>query len=810
MRFFSGLSNYKGTPFVISDIFANIGNYSAGTIGSLFICRDGSSLGEPSIYQSNGLIWVPIGGYGLGTNTTLQDVTTNGKITNQGIEITAGGLKTNSITDTELTINSVPFIGTGGKIIDDNTNFVWDPVNKWLGIQTNTPTAELDLHSSTTSPMISINNVAGNASNIIFQNTNINKWRIGNNAANAFVIFNSNLGIAAFTIPTANNTVQFNSNISFAQSAILNNTTGYNAIGGDATGIFFKIGTSANTGYFNLSALTAARSYTLPNSDGTIALNPTGTINTIAKFITTSTVGNSNITDAYNGSTGSNIIALNSATYVGSNLGITASQPAGGPITALTISNGGSGYVDGTYTATFTASGQSLYASATFVISGGTCISVTLVNTGSNYFVGQQITTANTNLGGSGSGLLINVSAVDSSLLRIQNSSGSSDISLFHYNINTLSDETLGLIKWETNDSSSGIAGIQAKFGAISASATGSAYFIFSTRTLGTVSEKVRIDIYGAIGINSTSLNGYNLRISKNITGSINSFSLMNDAVIQSDVTSNATYFRSNVSTQDGSFTTAMVHHFRAYQSTIGVGSAITTQIAFLADSTLIGATNNYGFLGDISSGVNRWNLYMLGTASNYLSGLVGIGSTLVGNSNEKVLISHDNINTLILQQTVASDTGKSRMLFQFKNATNSQTFSALIEGGGSGTSSGYLSFQTNNLGTLTEALKISSLGIATFTNNILTSGSLSLTTSGSKINITTGTNASVGTATLVAGTIVVNTTAVTANSIILLTAQSGVNTGVLKISARTAGSSFTILSTAVTDTAVVGWFIIN
>jgi hypothetical protein len=66
------------------------------------------------------------------------------------------------------------------------------------------------------------------------------------------------------------------------------------------------------------------------------------------------------------------------------------------------------------------------------------------------------------------------------------------------------------------------------------------------------------------------------------------------------------------------------------------------------------------------------------------------------------------------------------------------------------------------------------------------------------------------GSTTLIAGTIVVSTTAVTANSIILITAQSGTVTGNLKISARTAGTSFTILSTVLTDTPLVGWLIIN
>lgn len=69
--------------------------------------------------------------------------------------------------------------------------------------------------------------------------------------------------------------------------------------------------------------------------------------------------------------------------------------------------------------------------------------------------------------------------------------------------------------------------------------------------------------------------------------------------------------------------------------------------------------------------------------------------------------------------------------------------------------------------------------------------------------------NASRGAATLVAGTAVVNTTAVTANSLIFLTGQNNSGTaGELTISARTPGTSFTITSASGTDTRSVGWLI--
>lgn len=90
-----------------------------------------------------------------------------------------------------------------------------------------------------------------------------------------------------------------------------------------------------------------------------------------------------------------------------------------------------------------------------------------------------------------------------------------------------------------------------------------------------------------------------------------------------------------------------------------------------------------------------------------------------------------------------------------------------------------------------------------------ITAQRLTLTPAGSGIFIKEGTNACMGVATLVGGTVVVSTTKVTANSRIFLTAQSlgtiTVGQG-LAVSARTAGTSFTILSQSALDTSVVAW----
>jgi hypothetical protein len=100
-------------------------------------------------------------------------------------------------------------------------------------------------------------------------------------------------------------------------------------------------------------------------------------------------------------------------------------------------------------------------------------------------------------------------------------------------------------------------------------------------------------------------------------------------AVIPSGTTTLHANFDSKVYTQAASFTLGTLHHFAATQpSAFGAGSTVTTQVGFNAQSNLTGATNNYGFYGNIAAGTGRWNFYAAGTASNYFAGNVGVGNT--------------------------------------------------------------------------------------------------------------------------------------------------------------------------------------
>lgn len=89
--------------------------------------------------------------------------------------------------------------------------------------------------------------------------------------------------------------------------------------------------------------------------------------------------------------------------------------------------------------------------------------------------------------------------------------------------------------------------------------------------------------------------------------------------------------------------------------------------------------------------------------------------------------------------------------------------------------------------------------------------GTLILGSAGNQLKIKEGANAAMGTATLAGGTATVSTTKITASSRVFLTAQStGGTPGALRVSARTAGTSFTITSSSGTDTSTVGWLIME
>ena len=291
--------NQKGSPALYTDIFAN--RPAAGYQGRLFISTD-----TAAIYEDTGTAWTLIANVSSGAGT-LQQVTTNGNTSNVGISVTAGGVSTNSLTDTSLTTGSVPFAGAGGLISQDNANLFWDDTNNRLGINTNTPGNSLDVHSAGTNPILALNNTAGNQSAVSFLNTSVAKWRIGNTATNTLDIYNFVLSAIALQIKANNNAV-FISSVQADEYTV--QPTGYSILASlsrNLTGAGYGVLSLRNSanGTIQPSSLTVDRTYTLPDATGTIALTAdlsaylplaggtlTGTLNgTSANFSSNSCIG---------------------------------------------------------------------------------------------------------------------------------------------------------------------------------------------------------------------------------------------------------------------------------------------------------------------------------------------------------------------------------------------------------------------------------------------------------------------------------------------------------------------------------------
>jgi len=106
----------------------------------------------------------------------------------------------------------------------------------------------------------------------------------------------------------------------------------------------------------------------------------------------------------------------------------------------------------------------------------------------------------------------------------------------------------------------------------------------------------------------------------------------------------------------------------------------------------------------------------------------------------------------------------------------------------------------------------LGNVGIGIYpTEKFTVDGNLLLAIAGNKIKIATGTNASVGTATLVGGTVTVSTTAaLTASKIFVTVVTPGGTQGFISVPTITNATSFVINSTSATETSTVNWWIIN
>ena len=132
----------------------------------------------------------------------------------------------------------------------------------------------------------------------------------------------------------------------------------------------------------------------------------------------------------------------------------------------------------------------------------------------------------------------------------------------------------------------------------------------------------------GSGGLNIGPSGGFSaqsLHIGKDV--STNTTVVHSDGTLLSGSSTGVTNFGSGLRV-GGSFTLSYFYHFLATRDSIASGSSVTSQSGFYVAPGMTGAATNIGFRGGLTAGTNNWNLYMDGTAKNYLLGNTMIGST--------------------------------------------------------------------------------------------------------------------------------------------------------------------------------------
>jgi len=251
------------------------------------------------------------------------------------------------------------------------------------------------------------------------------------------------------------------------------------------------------------------------------------------------------------------------------------------------------------------------------------------------------------------------------------------------YGTSVQSGDVIGGVLWSGDDGTAPIPAAQIAVAVDGTPGTNDmpGRLVFSTTADGASSptERMRITNAGNVGIGGTPAGSSQL----NVLGTLVSASNLSRGVSSSGTapttsTTGITGFFSNPSTADGIGAVSALYHFQAFQGTItgGTRTAPTNQYGVFVDSSLTGATNNYGFYSDIASGTGRWNFYANGTAANYFGGQVQLNQDYIEKrftANSSTAITLDLANgtmqdiTLTASTTITMPTavaGKSFILF--------------------------------------------------------------------------------------------------------------------------------------------------
>lgn len=137
------------------------------------------------------------------------------------------------------------------------------------------------------------------------------------------------------------------------------------------------------------------------------------------------------------------------------------------------------------------------------------------------------------------------------------------------------------------------------------------------------VSGTAQITGHLAVGTTVTTTEG--VRLAPTMSGGSTQMGLLETPKFGSDCTTDGFVMLLSGATTAASYTMMNLWSIAVGDASKGVGSTITNLYGVqIADLTQ--GTNNYGLQSQVSAGTNKWNLFVAGTAQNYLAGKVGVG----------------------------------------------------------------------------------------------------------------------------------------------------------------------------------------
>lgn len=273
-----------------------------------------------------------------------------------------------------------------------------------------------------------------------------------------------------------------------------------------------------------------------------------------------------------------------------------------------------------------------------------------------------------------------------------------------------------------------------------------------------------------------------------------------------------------------------------AFNTTLAAQASVTTTLPAVA-TTLAGKTGTMaasyiGYWNDANQLTGSANFTYDGTSVVHTGSVAGALFSITNSTSSAaakgllITMSANGHNAaqgiLVLKSTTSGGGNTLTMLDLQQNGQNATTAQEILitynlRDNSIGRTAGTIAFKYSDVGSGTQKTGWTFrnlVGGTTLTDSAQILGQdFKLLVAGGGIYVKEGSNATMGVATLVAGTVTVNTTKVTANSRIILTTQSLGTVAVpteIAVTARTAATSFTITSASVTDTSVVAWIIIE